>query len=134
MFFEFEIPSTAREQMIDVTEKLNEALARSGAQNGLAVAFVPHTTSALTINENADPAVRRDLLQSLRGLVPERGDYLHAEGNSDAHLKASLFGSSVTVLVVDGRLKLGTWQSVFYCEFDGPRRRKLWVQILKGDA
>lgn len=132
MFFEFEIPSATREQMIDVTPKLSEALARSGVSDGLVVAFVPHTTSALTINENADPDVRRDLLQSLRRLVPERGDYLHAEGNSDAHLKASFFGSSVTVLAVDGRLKLGTWQSVFYCEFDGPRTRKLWVQVMKG--
>ena len=128
----FSVNTRHRTEFVPITRQVQAAAQALGVAGGCITVFVPHTTAGVTINENADPDVRRDLLQSLRRLVPERGDYLHAEGNSDAHLKASFFGSSVTVLAVDGRLKLGTWQSVFYCEFDGPRTRKLWVQVMKG--
>ena len=90
---------------------------------------MPHTTAAVTINENADPSVRRDVLASLNKLIPFDADYSHSEGNSAAHIKASIIGSSETIIVVDGRLALGTWQGIYYCEFDGPRRRTLLVQV-----
>jgi secondary thiamine-phosphate synthase enzyme len=105
------------------------AAAAALLQSGLCTVFCPHTTAGVTINENADPEVRADLLRALERAVPNEG-FLHAEGNSDAHMKSSLVGASSTVIVEGGRLKLGTWQAVFLCEFDGPRRRKVWVQIL----
>jgi secondary thiamine-phosphate synthase enzyme len=121
-----------REEFVDITEKLRDAIRRQGFQNGAVVVFCPHTTAGLTINEGADPDVKRDLTVTLDRLVPERGDYRHAEGNSDAHLKASLMGASLLVPVVDGNLQLGTWQAVYFCEFDGPRSRKVKVQFLPG--
>ncbi len=132
MIKEFSVRTTAREEFIDVTEQVRQAVRESGIREGVATAFVPHTTAAVTINENADPDVRRDLLVTLRGLIPHRGDYRHAEGNSDAHVKVSLLGSSERVLISDGRPVLGTWQSVFFAEFDGPRSRKLLVHV-EGD-
>lgn len=118
--------------MIDVTGLVRKAVADSGVESGLVVAFVPHTTAGITINENADPAVQRDVLAQLEKLVPERGDYRHSEGNSDAHVQASLMGSSVTVILEKGSLVLGTWQSIFFCEFDGPRPRKMLVKVVAG--
>ena len=100
----------------------------AGGSSGLFFVYTPHTTTALTINEGADPDVRRDILSHLRALVPENSSFLHAEGNSDAHVKASLFGSSVQVMVEEGRLLFGIWQWVFLCEFDGPRKRKIWMR------
>jgi secondary thiamine-phosphate synthase enzyme len=102
----------------------------SGIKQGVCHAFVPHTTAAVTINENADPDVPRDILAALDRIVPLAGNYRHAEGNSAAHVKASLFGSSQTVLIEDGSLILGTWQSIFFCEFDGPRTRKVLVKLI----
>lgn len=127
---ELQISTGSRSQYVDVTGKLQAVLADSGLRRGALVAFVPHTTAAITINENADPSVARDVLDVLARLVPHDGRYAHAEGNSDAHVKASILGSSVTIPVEDGRLQLGTWQGVFMAEFDGPRRRRLWVQLL----
>jgi secondary thiamine-phosphate synthase enzyme len=120
-----------RRELIDVTAHLRQAVAETGLADGLVVAFVPHTTAGVTINENADPDVRRDLLSHFAALVPERGDFRHDEGNSDAHIQATLVGSSVTVIVSGGRLQLGTWQSVFFCEFDGPRSRSLYIEAVK---
>ncbi len=125
-----EISTVKRAQLIDITPMVADMVAESGIREGLAHIFVPHTTAAVTINEGADPAVAQDLLAALAGLAPDKGDYSHLEGNSDAHIKASLLGSSQSVPVSGGKLLLGTWQSVFFCEFDGPRRRKALIKLL----
>ncbi len=122
--------TTTREQLLDVTEELQELVARKGWTDGALVLFCPHTTGAVTVNEAADPDVARDIAVNMGTIVPRRGDYRHAEGNSDAHIKTSLFGPSLLLIVDGGRLRLGTWQGVYFCEFDGPRDRKLWVQWL----
>lgn len=127
-----EVRADAREVFIDLTRELQALVESEGWDQGAVLLFCPHTTAGLTLNEGADPDVRRDLLATLRRLVPERGDYRHAEGNSDAHLKASLMGSSVLVPLEAGRLVLGTWQAVYFCEFDGPRRRQVRVSHLPG--
>jgi secondary thiamine-phosphate synthase enzyme len=122
-----EVPTAARTQFVDITGAVAAELARAGVESGRCTVYMPHTTAGLTINENADPDVARDILAGLSRLVPATGDYRHAEGNSDAHIKASLMGSSVTVPVVGGRLALGTWQAIYVCEFDGPRHRHVLV-------
>ena len=116
-----------RTEFVNITALVAEAARELGVREGSVTVFVPHTTAGVTINENADPDVVRDLTTALDRLVPWRGDYHHGEGNSAAHLKASLLGSSVRILVSAGRLQLGTWQGVFFCEFDGPRQREVWV-------
>lgn len=125
----FEIATAKRCELVDVTHKVQEAVSEAKLTAGLVTVYCPHTTAGITINENADPDVPSDLLMALERAVPNEG-FRHAEGNSDAHVKSSLVGASATVLVEGGRLKLGTWQSVFFCEFDGPRRRQVWVQAL----
>jgi secondary thiamine-phosphate synthase enzyme len=125
------VKTEAREEMVDLTAELQREVKKSGVAAGLAVAFVPHTTAGITINEHADPAVVRDLLDALGRIVPRSAAYRHTEGNADAHVKASLVGSSVTILIESNKLALGTWQGVFFCEFDGPRSRNLYVQIMK---
>lgn len=125
-----QIRTTAREAMLDITPRLEELLNIQGAASGLMTVYTPHTTTGLTINEGADPDVCRDILAHLRALVPQHAQFRHAEGNSDAHIKASIFGSSVQIIIEEGRLLLGTWQRVFLGEFDGPRTRTLWVKIL----
>ena len=122
------IATSSREAMIDITDQLAETAAEM--TSGALLVYTPHTTTGLTINEGADPDVRRDILAHLRAMIPRDGGFRHAEGNSDAHIKASLFGSSVHVIVENGRLALGAWQRVFLGEFDGPRTREIWVQIL----
>lgn len=121
-------------EMRDITQDLRALVRRNaveqGWQEGALALFCPHTTCGLTINEGADPDVAHDMLDFFSKLVPESGAYRHAEGNSDAHIKASLFGASLLLLVEDGELRLGTWQAVYLCEGDGPRRRKLWAQWL----
>jgi secondary thiamine-phosphate synthase enzyme len=117
-------------EFIDVTPEIQEVIRKSGATSGVCQVFVPHTTAGITINENADPDVIRDILAELNKIVPLEDNYAHAEGNSAAHIKSSLVGCSQTVLIEGGRLALGTWQSLFFCEFDGPRTRSLWVKIL----
>lgn len=125
-----EIRSRKRSEMIEVTAEVRRLIAESGVRQGLAVLFVPHTTAAVTINENVDPDVVTDLLGGLSRLVPAEGPYRHAEGNSDAHLKSSLLGASETLLIDNGQPLLGTWQGIYFCEFDGPRQRQLVVRII----
>jgi secondary thiamine-phosphate synthase enzyme len=114
-------------EFIDITKKVQEVVNECGVQNGAVMVFVGHTTAGITINENADPSVVEDLLDNLGRLAPENGDYRHSEGNSDAHCKASLMGSSVLVPVKNGELVLGSWQGIYFCEFDGPRSRRFQV-------
>ena len=125
-----EIRTRAKEEFFDLTAEVGRVAAASGVASGVCVVAVPHTTAGITVNENADPDVRADLLMTLRRIVPDTLPYAHAEGNSPAHVKAALVGSSVSLIVEDGRLRLGTWQGVFFCEFDGPRTRKVWIQIV----
>jgi secondary thiamine-phosphate synthase enzyme len=122
------IKTTHREQLLAVTAQVQELVSAKGWQDGVLFLHCPHTTAGLTINENADPDVARDILAILRRLVPEQGDYRHVEGNSDAHLKASCMGPGLSLIVEGGKIRLGTWQGVFFCEFDGPRNRQLWAQ------
>ena len=126
---ELAVSSSRQMEFIDLTAQLNQELAAAGIQQGVCVVYNPHTTAGLTINEGADPAVQKDLLSVLKKLVPLDHPYQHAEGNSPAHMMASLMGSSVTVFVHQGRLQLGTWQKVFFCEFDGPRSRRVFWRV-----
>jgi secondary thiamine-phosphate synthase enzyme len=121
------VNTTQREQFVDITTQVQQAIAEIGAIDGVCTIFCPHTTAGLTINEHADPAVARDILSFLHDAVPDESAWTHAEGNSPAHVKASLLGSSVVVIVERGRLHLGTWQGIFFCEFDGPRSRGVWL-------
>jgi secondary thiamine-phosphate synthase enzyme len=130
-----EIATRERCQLLDVTDQVRAALRAARVEDGVLVAWCPHTTAGLTVNEDADPDVRRDLLATLEDLVPREragGRYLHAEGNSDAHAKASLVGTSATLVIHRGDLLLGTWQGLFLCEFDGPRTRTLHLKVLAG--
>ena len=123
------IDTTDRSEMIDITCKVEEELKRSELKDGVCFLFVPHTTAGITINESADPSVAKDIQAMLNKLIPWEGSYGHLEGNSAAHIKSSLIGNSVMVLVESGHLKLGTWQGIFFCEFDGPRSRKLYIKF-----
>ncbi len=123
------IRTSAQTEMVDVTSQVQSELTKSGIKDGRLTLYVPHTTAAVTINEGADPAVKADILMVLNQIVPWEANYKHMEGNSPAHVKASLIGSAETVIVSGGRLVLGTWQKVFFCEFDGPRNRKLHLQV-----
>ena len=125
-----EIKSRAKEEFIDLTSKVQEIVSSSKIKSGVCLIYVPHTTAAVTINENADPDVKADNLMALNKLVPNSLPYEHSEGNSPAHVKSSLIGSSVQVIIEDGRLALGTWQGIFFCEFDGPRSRRVFVKVL----
>ncbi|MBC7322450.1 MAG: YjbQ family protein [Acetomicrobium sp.] len=119
----------AREELIDISRTAEEDVRSSGIKEGLCVVYVPHTTAAVTINEDADPSVREDILRQLKNLAPRKGEYSHLEGNSDAHIKSSLIGASQVIPIHDGRLMLGTWQGIFFCEFDGPRDRLFYVLL-----
>lgn len=124
------VRTSRRKEMLDITSKLQKAVSEGGMSDGIVVAYVPHTTAGITINENADPDVSRDILSHLESLVPASSNFRHVEGNSDAHIQSTLTGSSVSIIVENGKLVLGTWQSVFFCEFDGPRTRKIHVKLL----
>jgi secondary thiamine-phosphate synthase enzyme len=124
-----EVSTRSRTEMIDITERVAECARKAGVAEGLCTVWVPHTTAAVTVNEGADPSVKRDLLDALSRLVPFEADYRHTEGNSAAHIKSSLVGVSLCIPVMNGGLLLGTWQSVFFCEFDGPRRRNVNVTV-----
>jgi secondary thiamine-phosphate synthase enzyme len=128
MLYEYSL-DTKREELRPITAQVREAIAKSGARGGLCVVYCPHTTAGITINENADPDVARDLLFGLDRAYPDRPEFRHSEGNSAAHLKASAVGPSVTVVIQEGRAVLGTWQGVYFCEFDGPRRRMFYVKV-----
>lgn len=133
MFQTQTVETTKRNQMIDVTSRIVDIVRGSGIQDGIAICYVPHTTAGVTIQENADPDVVHDILYKLEALVPQDDPrFRHSEGNSDAHIKASLMGFSATVPVQASSLVLGTWQAIYFCEFDGPRSRKLHVQLVKG--
>lgn len=124
------IKTHGQTEMIDATATVQQQVTDSGMQSGLCLVFVPHTTAAVTINESADPAVPEDILMVLNQIVPWKAGYRHKEGNSPAHLKSSIIGASETIAVESGRLVLGTWQGIFFCEFDGPRTRKLDVRLI----
>ena len=125
------VQTSERNEMVDVTDRLLQVVRSQNITEGMLIVYVPHTTAAITVNENADPDVKSDLLAKLSALVPQREAYYqHAEGNSDSHLKAAMLGHAVTVLVEGGRLVLGRWQGVYFCEFDGPRQRDLFVKPL----
>ena len=127
---QFEVKTLSRECLVDITSRIQQAVAESGLQNGVCTVYVPHTTAGVTINENADPDVCRDLIEFLGELVPQGWRFRHGEGNSDAHIKASLMGASAQVPVEGGRLTLGTWQGIFFAEFDGPRTRRVQVLVV----
>ncbi len=123
-----EVKTQAREELVDITARVKEELVSSGVKDGICYVYVPHTTAAVTINENADPSVKEDILMALRKIVPDSLPYRHSEGNSPAHVKASLIGSSIKVIIEEGQLSLGTWQGIFFCEFDGPRSRNVFIK------
>lgn len=128
--YTYTIATKRDEQFIDITHLVRETVEKNGMDHGIVTVFCPHTTAGITINENADPDVKRDIIVGLNKIFPVDGDYRHFEGNSHAHLKASTVGSSCTVVVSDGNLVLGTWQSVYFCEFDGPRNRKVIISMI----
>lgn len=128
------IRTDKREQMLDVTHTVCRLVQDKGWGNGALLLFCPHTTGALTVNEAADPDVARDMTVNMGRIIPRHGDYRHAEGNSDAHIKTSLFGPSLMLIVENGEVRLGTWQGIYFCEWDGPRTRTLWAQWLPGAA
>ena len=130
MLFKESIRTTERNQFLNIMPLVSTIVKKSGAKDGLVNVFCPHTTAAITINENADPDVTDDLRRKLVSLIPQNESYDHSEGNSDAHVKASLIGASETVILDHGELVLGTWQSLYFCEFDGPRARTLYVKIM----
>ncbi len=125
----FDVSTRARLEMVDITREVQAAVAESGVADGVCVVYVPHTTAGVTLNEGADPDVCDDVLEALERVVPSGASYRHTEGNAAAHVKSTIVGSSVNVIVEAGRLVLGTWQAIFFCEFDGPRRRKVHVSV-----
>lgn len=125
------VKSSSREEFVDITDEVDNAVRDSGIKNGICFLYVPHTTAGITINEGADPSVKKDILNTLKKIAPYAAGYLHMEGNADSHIKATVVGSSVNVLIENGRLLLGQWQSIFFCEFDGPRARKVYLKIIK---
>ncbi len=127
---QFEVKTNTQTEMIDITTQVLKAVDAHGIMNGICMVFVPHTTAAVTINESADPSVRQDILMVINEMVPWKAPYRHMEGNSPAHVKTSLMGSSELIEINDGRLVLGTWQGIFFCEFDGPRTRKVNVTVM----
>jgi len=124
-----EVKTRSRTEMVNITYQVQAVIEQSGITEGTAVVYTPHTTAAITINESADPDVVRDILYETEKIIPFSDNYHHLEGNSAAHIKSSLFGASETLIIENGRLQLGTWQGIFFCEFDGPRRRKVWIKI-----
>jgi secondary thiamine-phosphate synthase enzyme len=126
------VKTEGRQLFLDITKHVRLVVRESGVKSGIVHVFIPHTTAAVTINENADPDVRQDILNCLDKIAPEAGPYRHAEGNAHAHIKAGIVGSSVAVFVEAGQLVLGTWQSIFLCEFDGPRTRNVMIRVSEG--
>ncbi|MFW5936872.1 MAG: secondary thiamine-phosphate synthase enzyme YjbQ [Desulfosalsimonas sp.] len=127
-----EVSSGQKTELIDITSDVQQSLDRSGFDNGICMIYVPHTTAAVTINESADPDVARDIMMVLNQVVPWKAGYRHMEGNSPAHVKASMVGESVNLAVAEGKLQLGTWQGIFFCEFDGPRSRRVRIYLING--
>ena len=131
MLIKLNITTLKHTQMINITEMIQKAVTESGVKEGICTVFIPHTTAAVTINENADPDVVRDFTMEINKIVPWEDGYQHMEGNSAAHLKASMIGFSEQIIIDNGRLVLGTWQGIYFCEFDGPRSRKLHIKIME---
>ncbi|MFB3886655.1 MAG: secondary thiamine-phosphate synthase enzyme YjbQ [Thermodesulfobacteriota bacterium] len=127
----FQVKTSRQTEFVDITPSVQEAVKKTGVEDGICFIFIPHTTAGVTINENADPSVPEDILMEINKVIPSRDRYQHLEGNSPAHIKASLMGFSQTVFVESGKLALGTWQGIFLCEFDGPRNRSVHVKLLK---
>jgi len=123
------ISSSKRKELIDITSSVQNLI---DIEEGICIVYCPHTTAAITINENADPDVKTDILSHLNSLIPENSNFKHSEGNSDAHIKSSIIGASETIIIKNRKLQLGTWQSIFFCEFDGPRQRKITIKLLEG--
>lgn len=130
----FQVKTSAKTDFIDITRSVQEAIQKLEIKDGICFVFVPHTTAAITINENADPSVPRDIMMELNKIIPFQDRYQHSEGNSAAHIKASLLGPSQALFVESGKLVLGTWQGIFFCEFDGPRSRKVYVKAVKTEG
>jgi len=129
MVEEISVKSGRRAEFVEITGEVAKAVSSSGIREGTALVYVPHTTAGITINENADPSVKSDIIKELDKIIPWNDDYDHSEGNAAAHIKASLIGESVSVIISKGRPVLGTWQGIFFCEFDGPRKRKVFIKI-----
>ncbi len=127
----FQVKTTTQTEFIDITHSVQEAVQKTGVGDGICIIFIPHTTAAVTINENADPSVIQDIVMELNKIIPFKDQYRHLEGNSPAHIKASLVGCSEFIFIESGKLVLGTWQGIFFCEFDGPRNRKVHVKVMK---
>ncbi len=125
------ITTKKRSEFIDITSQIEEVVGASKIERGVCIVFCPHTTAGLVINENADPSVRRDIINHLEELIPYQKGYTHAEGNADSHIKSSLLGSSLSLIIEGGKIVLGTWQGIYFCEFDGPRRRNVYVKLIK---
>ncbi len=132
MLVKLSVPTHSRTEFVDVTREIQQVVRESGVKSGVCHIFVPHTTAGVTINENADPSVVHDILMELNKIIPFNDNYHHLEGNSAAHIKSSLVGPSLTVIIENGQIQLGTWQGIYFCEFDGPRHRKLWVKVMEG--
>jgi secondary thiamine-phosphate synthase enzyme len=127
---EFSVQTSKRSELVDITNQIEKILASSKVKDGICVVYIPHTTAGVCINENADPSVRTDIENTLNALIPRQARYEHTEGNSDAHIKSSILGSSLSIPIDSGRLLLGTWQGIYLCEFDGPRNRRVVLKIL----
>lgn len=126
----FSVSTSKKVELVDITAKVQDLVSKSGKKDGVCTVFIPHTTAGITINENADPCVVRDITKELDKVIPLDDGYTHGEGNSAAHIKASLMGFSQSIIIAQGRLQLGTWQGIYFCEFDGPRTREVWVKII----
>jgi secondary thiamine-phosphate synthase enzyme len=131
MLFSFEFNTKSRNVLVDITENIRQFVQKSGVVSGLCVVYVPHTTAGVTINENADPSVKFDIENTLSKIVPPNLNYTHIEGNSDSHIKSTLVSPSISLIIDSGKIILGTWQGIYFCEFDGPRRRKVYVKIIE---
>jgi len=131
MLHSFSIQTQSQTEFLDLTHQIQTIVSEHRIQNGLCQIFIPHTTAGITINENADPNVRQDMIMELNKVIPFNDHYRHMEGNSAAHIKSSLMGVSLSLIIDQGRLILGTWQGIYFCEFDGPRQRKVWVKLLE---
>lgn len=125
------IKTTSRVDLVDITKEIQSVVSASKVKDGVCFIFCQHTTAGLTINENADPSVKADIVNTLNRLIPHNANYQHAEGNADAHIKSSLLGPSLNIFIEDGKLALGTWQGVYFCEGDGPRNREVWVKVMR---
>ncbi len=127
---EYSVQTNSRTELVKIDELIDKAISESKIKDGICCVFAPHTTAGVTINENTDPNVKVDILKALNKVIPLSDNYAHVEGNSAAHIKSTLVGCSVSIIIEAGKAKLGTWQSVFFCEFDGPRKRKVWIKIV----